>query len=215
MAQRTHNPVPNLTKSFSLDERPVASPRGIMDTLIPAAFQDTCGLSVFSFTINGRWGFLAGTNEFGDREKAQRFSFDGASEFTVPEIWAFFAERSVVGDGNVVATVYDDAGDGSPGTDLGSSSPVKTSELNIDPNSVLATVFTFDTPPTVTTPQFFASIDLSALYPANDTLGLLISNDGCGDGADSWELFSDGTTWVTIDDATNSWGWKPTSSSLP
>lgn len=205
MAQKTYNPIPSLQKSLSFDERPVASPRGIMDTLIPGAFQDTCGRNVFSFTITDRWGFLAGTNEFGDLQKAQRFTFDRAEEYTVQEVWVFFAERSAVNDGDVTINIYDADGNGAPSTLVGTSAPVRASELNVDPNAVVATIFTFDTPPTVNTPQYFASVDLTDLYANNDTVGILISQNGCGDGSDSWEQFSDGSTWVSIDDADNSW----------
>ncbi|MEM9917898.1 MAG: T9SS type A sorting domain-containing protein [Bacteroidota bacterium] len=206
-SQRTYNPEPLIKKerNVKLDQRPIASPRGIMDTLVPGAFLDTCSLNVFAFTITDQWGFLAGTNGFGDLEKAQRFTFaDTASSYTIPEVWVFFSDARVVDDGDVTVNIYESTMDGAPASLVGTSIGIPASGVDIDPTAVVATIFTFDTPPTVTTPQFFASVDLSDLYAKNDTVGILTTDDNCGDGADSWELFGDGTTWTAID-ASNSW----------
>ncbi len=176
------------------------------DTLIPPIFLEDCAESVFSFLNSGGWGFVAGMNSFGDLEKAQRFKYDDASAYKVLEIGVFFAEKKVVTDGILQVKIYAANGENNgPGELLGTSNPINTSEVNVDEESLAITTFTFDTPPMVSNHQFFASVDFSQLYAANDTLSMFMSDIDCGDGADSWELFSNNITWAPINDPDLSW----------
>lgn len=175
------------------------------DTIVPPILLDTCSQTVFSFLSNGDWGFVGGMNDFGDLEKAQRFFYDN-EKYDVLETTIFFASADVVGDGDLTVKIYEvDNDTNGPGNLVGTSDAVKASEIAVDPQFVLPTFFTFSTPATVNGPQFFVSVDFSQLYATADTVDLLMTDIGCGDGNDSWELFSDGFTWLPIN-SSDSWG---------
>ncbi len=182
--------------------------RSETDTLLFPASEEDCSNQVTSFGITGSWGLVAGTNEFGDREKAQRLIYTANSSYQIKEVWGFFAEATVVGNGTLKAKVYAaDAANGGPGTLLGTSSLVNTMNVKTDPQGVPATIFPFSTPAKVSADEFFISIDFSALYDAKDTVGLFHTVEDCGSGDDTWELFSDGTTWASIN-STSSWQFE-------
>ena len=173
-----------------------------LDTLVHPALADTCGIIPFTFSPNEQWGFVGGTNGFLDWEKAQQLTYSEASAFYVHEVWGWFESPSIGSDGNMVASVYEtDPDTGGPVRYIGSSAPLKVSELNTDPSQLLPTVFTFDPPVLVTGNSVLASIDFSGLYATQDTVTLFMTEDGCGDGANSWELFGDGATWTPISES--------------
>lgn len=172
-------------------------------------FDDECSATVTIFEITDRWGFVSGTNEFGDKEKAQYLNFSGSAEFTVIGVAAFFAETGVVGNGEVTAKVYTvlvtpEVG---PIELLGTSEPVSAADL-VPPSdsSVALTLFTFaeDQVPLIEFNQFFASIDFSDLYSADDTAALYQTVDGCGNGIDTWEKWGD-DRWFPVNDE-DAWG---------
>ena len=178
-----------------------------IDTLTPPIFlEDDCSLELFTFFNNAGWGFVAGTNEFMDFEKAQRL-YTTTNNNDVLGLILFFATVDVVGDGDVFVKIYevDEATDG-PGTLVGTSSPVKASEIAVDPMDIVPTLFTFETPPKVNGDEFFVSVDFSQLYGTQDTASLLMTDIPCGLENDTWELFGDGETWASWGDTTQSWG---------
>ncbi|MFN7115221.1 MAG: T9SS type A sorting domain-containing protein [Saprospiraceae bacterium] len=173
--------------------------RAQQDTILFPAAEEDCSNQVTSFGITGNWGLVAGTNEYGDREKAQRLFYNANSPYRVTEVWGFFAEAAVVGNGTIRAKVYAaNAANGGPGTLLGTSRTLNTSNVRTDAQGVPVTIFPFSTPATVSDDEFFVSIDFSALYAAGDTVGLFHTRQDCGSGDDTWELFSDGTTWAAV-----------------
>jgi hypothetical protein len=186
-------------------ERQIAF-RAEMDTLMPAAFANECAGTAFIFVPNDTWGFVAGMNGYLDFEKAQRLTYSGADPFSVTETWGFFSEAQVVGDGNLRAKIYSVGNDGGPNSLLAASQVLKTSDIVISDTEILPTIFPFVSPVPVSGDAFFTSIDFSELYSAMDTVALFTTDDGCGDGADAWELFGDGQTWVSVDDTDASWG---------
>ena len=162
-----------------------------MDTLFPPIFGEDCANQVFALEPTGQWGFVAGTNGFLDQEKAQKFRFDDAESFSVVEAGVFFASASVVGDGALKLKIYavDENTEG-PGDLLGMSDELKVSDILIDEEVTVATIFEFSTPAQVEGDEFFVSVDLSNLYTSNDTVGILQSDVDCGSGEDAWELFN-------------------------
>lgn len=201
--QRIMNPIPDRVATKVLPTIEI-SPRAVMDTLVPPSWLLECSEQAASFTITDNWGFIGGTNQFGDAAKAQRFSFDEVSPVNVTEAWVFFAEAGVVGDANVSVQVLSANGSGAPDVLLGTSAPVKPSAFVLDDQFALPTSFTFDTPVLVEVTDFFISVDFSESYNnATDTLGIFMSPDDCGSGDDSYELFNTGD-WVPIN-ADNSW----------
>jgi|GEM_PF-1156316 len=172
--------------------------RAEMDTLQPPAFADTCALRPAVFVLNDAWGFVSGMNELGDLEKAQRFEFAGSDEYFVRESWGFFSDAGVVNDGELWAKIYTVDGDGSPGNLLGNSEKLKVSDINLDDQDILPTIFSYPNPVRVSNDQFFTSFNFAELYASQDTVALFSTDDGCGGGADAWELFSDGQTWLPV-----------------
>lgn len=188
----------------------VANPRVALradqDTVPPAIFADDCSLDLFNYFVDDPWGLIAGTNGYLDLEKAQRLQYTptSAAGYFVREVWGWFGYASVVGDGDVIAKVYAvDSQTQGPGGLTAISQPKKASELIPQGGEGLPTVFTIDNPLTIRDDAFFAGFDFSQLYVAEDTVGLFQTEDGCGDGSDSWELFVDGT-WAPINDM-NTW----------
>jgi len=205
---RQYNPVPSKEIRLNVETPAISTPRLEFDTLLPPSLSQACGQTVASFFVDSpNWGFLAGNNSFGDLEKAQRFDFTGSAGFNVQEIWGYFSEASVVGDGDLLAKVYDvDGTTGAPNTLLGTSGPIKTSAVVMPDSFIRPTIFTFSTPVDITTPSFFTSIDFSALYAANDTAALFTTNNDpapCGSNESAWEKWGD-NTWHTY---TDNAGW--------
>ncbi|MEZ5038628.1 MAG: T9SS type A sorting domain-containing protein [Saprospiraceae bacterium] len=204
--QRIMTPVPDRVVTHPLPHN-LISTRATMDTLIPNALGLACGDTVYSNPITDLWGFVGGTNEYGDTEKAQRYSFSEVSPFKVTETWVFFASASVVGDANISIKIYSVKSNGAPDVLLGTSDPVKASEILLDDQLVLPTSFTFSSPVLVEVPDFFVSVDFSESYNAQtDTIGIFMTGPNCGSGDDSWELFSTGD-WYAINDQ-DSWRYN-------
>ena len=178
----------------------------IRDTLFPPIFFEECANEVFSFLNPVDWGFIGGTNSFGDLEKAQRFRVEDTDMLRVFEIGVFFADRQVVNDGMIQVKIYTVNKDtNGPGELVATSHPIMASEINIEENDLAITTFTFDDTPVVADREFFASIDFSQLYASNDTVSIFLSDIDCGDANDSWELFSDNVTWASFADPELSW----------
>ncbi len=188
-------------RTSNLRQAPNTNARSaVPELVIPTIFQDTagCGNTLVTFITNeDNWGFVSGMNGFGDAEKAQLFNYDG-TDYEVLAIDVFFDAYSVVGDGDVFVKIYEvDETTSGPGALVGTSNPLKMSELQIDSLSFVPTEFTFSDNPKVTGNQFFASVDLSNLYSTRDTLSIGMTNDDCGIAGETWELFGDGETWAS------------------
>lgn len=198
------NPNPERTvKQTLIRTNNLAEPRQLVaDTIFPPIFvEDDCSLELFTFLNNQGWGFVAGQNSFIDLEKAQRFYFE-SDNYSVSEVFLYFATVDVVGDGNAFAKIYEiDETNNGPGELVGVSEPVRASALNVDPMAIIPTQFVFTTPAQVTGGEFFVSIELDDLYEAQDTISLLMTDLDCGIGGDAWELFGDGETWVSMADS--------------
>ncbi|MTB50204.1 T9SS type A sorting domain-containing protein [Lewinella sp. W8] len=167
--------------------------KAVIDTLFPDIFADTCANTVTLFTTQGG-GYLFGSNEFFDLEKAQLFTLPEEQTFNVTEVLVAFGEVGAdIADRKVVINIYGGLPeDGmSFGEYLGSSDSVLVSDLLVDENAILFTSFPFSTPVTVTDDDFFVSVDFFDVYgeDISDDLGILSTRDGCGDGTNVFELF--------------------------
>lgn len=203
--ERIMNPVPERVATKVLPTVEI-TPRAVMDTLVPPSWLLDCGDQAVSFTINDNWGFIAGTNQFGDTEKAQRYTFTDVSPVNVTEAWVFFASASVVGDADVRVKIYSANEQGAPDVLLGTSDVVKPSSFVLDDQFAFPTSFSFSNPALVEVPDFFVSVDFSDSYNnMTDTLGIFTSNENCGSGQDSWEKFGTGE-WHPIGTFPPSWG---------
>lgn len=178
--------------------------RADMDTLIAPALSLPCADVAFTVRSDG-WGFVGGTNNYGDKEKAQRLGFTGADNYRVTEVWGYFEEPSVVNDGIIFAKIYAvNPTTGAPAALLGQSGSIKVSDLRSDPTVLLPTIFTFSTPVAVNADSFFVSFDISNLYTTRDTVTLFVTDDDCGNGRDAYDKFSD-DSWEAFN-SSNSWG---------
>ncbi len=168
------------------------------DTLLGDAFSLECSDQVTSF-FSDNWGFIAGTNGYEDAEKAQRITLGEGNNFKVLEIWGFFAVASEINDGPLRTKVYGVTSGGAPGTNFGTSNDINVSDVALSTTSIVPTIFTFPAPASVTGTEIFISLDVSDLYATQDTVALWMSEEGCGDGNDAWELWGDGSGWFPID----------------
>lgn len=188
--------------------------RAEMDTIFPAIFSQPCADSLLFYGIQNFWGSVSGTNAFFDLEKAQYMRTGTDEPREIIEAWGFFALAIPAKDGDILAKVYTvDPSTGGPGVLLGTSLPVKTSEVAIDSSAVVPTPFTFETPVAVPD-SFYLSFDIFDLYSesASDTVALFTTRDNCGFGDEAWELYFDGQTtdlvWSTLEE---DWGGLVTS----
>lgn len=172
--------------------------RAPMDTLYPLSFDDPCSDQLIFFTVSGSWGFVSGMNGFLDREKAQRFSISSNTLFTISEVWGFFSIAAVEQNGELAFNVYAvDEQTGGPDALLGTSESLRVSDLLLGDEFVEPTPFRFEEPLAVERQNFFVSCDFSDLYATEDTVALWMTEEMCGDGTDSWELYDEGV-WVSM-----------------
>lgn len=175
--------------------------RTIIDTLRPAAFEDVCGATQVVFPVTEGWGYIAGTNNFGDKEKAQLIQNTTNTTITVNEVWAFFGYVSSVGNGNVRMKIYSvDPANRSPRSLVAQSNDVRVENIQYTDSLFLGTRFSFPLPIVLDDPSFFLSLDISGLYSTFDTVALYHTELGCGDGLEAYELWSD-DQWFNVIDA--------------
>lgn len=174
----------------------------VIDTIYHPAHGDECALHKVHVGLQGTWGRISGMNGLGDLEKGQTFTFDAKEKFQVVGVIVYFVEPRVVGNGIVNCKIYDtDPQTGAPTRLRGFSDGVRMDDI-VRPDSVqpLPTIFTFESGVDVfpDNPEFIASVDFSTLYATQDTLVIWQTDFECGDGADTWELHNDGTSWVNM-----------------
>jgi len=167
---------------------------------------DDCSQMVNVSGVTDQWGFVTGTNGFGDLGKGQILTFDGSESYTVIGGVGFFVESGIVSDGEITAEVYTLDADGVPADLVATSNPVKVSDIVLDSaNFIRPTIFVF--PPesnmVLSDPSFLLNFDISNAYETNDTVALYHTNDNCGSGDDTWEKWDDGS-WVKFSDGD---GW--------
>lgn len=169
----------------------------VNDTL-SAPLLANCNVGPFLLnSSNG--GYVAGTNGYGDLEKAQRIATNTVGK--IHSVLVAFGGKKIVGtadDYNVF--LYNvNAANGSPSANsIGTSANV--SSANIDTTGQF-TKFSFATPVNYSGP-FFASVVVAG-GTRNDTLGIFHTGGNCGDGT-AWEKWDTGQ-WYALKDP-QSWG---------
>ncbi|MCB0688311.1 MAG: T9SS type A sorting domain-containing protein [Saprospiraceae bacterium] len=163
------------------------------------SINDDCSRTVTLYSPSNAWGYVSGTNFYEDQEQAQLLTFTGSTQFLVIGAAAYFNTPGIVGDSTITAKVYSMKDNGAPDALLGTSAPVNVSAVTPPSDtSVEFTLFGFPDAPFLTDSNFFVAIDFSALYTSLDTLGLFTTEDGCGDGSNTYQRFVD-TNWGSID----------------
>ncbi|MEL7124341.1 MAG: T9SS type A sorting domain-containing protein [Bacteroidota bacterium] len=173
-----------------------------MDTLFGGSFLSACDTVPNIFGITDRWGFITGTNEFMDLEKAQRFDYDGPGALEVSNVNVFFVAPGVVNNGNITLKIYSTNSNGSPNELLATSDSLAVSNIPGFPTPI---VFSFGEGVAIPGSSFFASVDFSELYDSQDTLGIVHTSVDCGIAGTTYERFSTGE-WVAMDNENGSWG---------
>lgn len=169
----------------------VSMDKAPFDTIIPGV-RPGCNDSLFVYAgFDGPTysGFIAGTNAFGDKEKAQLVPNTAVGSVVA----AFGLVGFSSGSGSYSAKVYSMTA-GLPATVLGTSAPTPIASLT---NNFIA--FFFNTPVSVPAASFAISVPVEGA--PGDTIAFATSKFGCGN-EESFELWSD-DDWYTINDA---WG---------
>jgi hypothetical protein len=160
------------------------------------------------------WGFIAGTNEYGDVGKYQRFDYVSFDNTYVVGVHVYFGFKSIVDYADTVWIVARGAGpDGIPG-DLLEVIEIRTDELDTtgvgnvyyfhDPQLLEGLGFVADT--------IFLGVEWSPWDTTqSDTLALLCDPDGSGEGLQRvWEniFYNEAWTmwpWINSPDANFEW----------
>lgn len=198
LAAQQRQSQPDESSRMRMAELPVSYSRVANDTLRPESFTQACGSTVLTYLSSSNWGFVAGTNGFGDKEKAQRLEYSTTADIDILEIWAFFAIAKPVGDGTVKMKLYSTFSDGGPDALIGETGSSRVSGLGISDSAIVATIFPVIGNVSLSgESSFLASLDISSIYATNDTVSLFTTEEPCGDTTSSWELFSD-DTWANM-----------------
>jgi len=167
------------------------------------AVNDTLGPSVLSGCVttpmllgSSNGGYVAGTNGYGDKEKAQALITVGVGE--IYSALVLFGAKSGSNAGGFEAKIYD-ADPSGPGALKGTSATVSYSGID----TTAFTQFTF-TSPIAYNSDFFISVIVDNGTTAE--VGIYHTDDMCGGGT-AWEKWSD-DSWVAFNDAT-AWGFDP------
>lgn len=149
---------------------------------------------------------LGGTNTFGDKEKAQFFTYTGGGNIT-GVIVPFGMKKANSGTTNYTVNLYDaTTAATSPGVLLGTSQSIAFSAID----TADANTFMFTSSVSVSD-NFFASVIVSPGNPTDDTVAVLQFFDGtnpsnsCGNGT-AWEKQFDNTWHPFNGSLSTEWG---------
>jgi hypothetical protein len=152
-------------------------------------------------------GYVAGTNEYDNKQKANYFDLSSSSFNYVQGAYFYFgvANSSVEADlsKNVLFKVYSDSA-GSPGKQIGSTVEVSLSRIKADVDSGKMTRVIF--PASIALPlskKFYLSADISNFkWYDRDSITLVTTSDNEVNPGTAWEQESD-NSWRNMD---SSWG---------
>ena len=206
--RKQHSNVAGKLNPINYNPKQTATPT---DTLVPTAFQDGAGSAV-TWSVTGGLGYIFGTNDYGDKAKAQQFIL---SEGTLVEgaIIYFSTKSDISGtNGKVAINVYRMDGQGYTTTDTvgGAAAPgsiagsvdLYLSDVVVDDDSIFPTFINFPNPVYVGG-DFALGFDMAGITSDQDSIAAIASDNGeAGQTELSWEKWSDGD-WHTI---MASWG---------
>ena len=175
----------------------------VADTIFPVTLTEEClamtSAAPLPFQQEVSWGYFFGTNAFADIAKAQRFDFDN-NMYKVTGALVFFGGIGMVGDGEVHLSVLEVTEGGWPGDVVTHSDTLNVSELaGTSGDTIFATAFTFADTSFTHSQQHYISVNIANLAATQDTLGILSSPNGCGDGLSTFERLSfDPGNWYSF-----------------
>ena len=161
----------------------------------------------------GADGYVAGTNKYGDKQKANYFDLSATTYSYTTGCLFYFAvantNKSADLTKKVIFRVYDAGIDGNPATQLGDSIAVPLSQIKADVEGHFLTEIIFPTPIALpASKQFFVSVDLSnfkwstSASGTRDSITLVTSTNGDVIPGQGYEQWID-NSWNTMD---GSWG---------
>ncbi len=199
-AQRQFSSLKDQKQLLKLPKAPAGSaqkPEAACDT-VNYPIPDNWNLTLYA--TNGG-GFVSGTNEFDDKEKANYFDLSATSDAYISGARVYFivANSSILADlsKNVVFKVYADVG-GEPGSSpIGTSVSIPLSSIKSDVNGSFLTQVLF--PSAIALPaskKFYVSVDISNFsLSSGDSIAIVSTSDGDFDSGTgtAWEKWSDGS----------------------
>lgn len=190
-----------------IEKKGMKSTKSILpDTIVPGIFFDECADTLYTILADDG-GYLAGTNDLLDQEKAQFMYYDELPSYDILGVVAYFAAYDTeISQRQLFAKLYDvDPVTGGPGNLLAASQVVLVQEVTLSDTDILPTVFTFPQPVRMNGPDFFVAVDFGDVYEVEiGNIGLWSTNYNCGDGFNAWELWED-DTWHAINEED---GWN-------
>ncbi|WP_020570137.1 T9SS type A sorting domain-containing protein [Neolewinella persica] len=187
----------------------------VLDTVFAPALSLACAAAPTVF-ISDNSGFVTGTNGYFDLEKLQRIELPEATNFSINSaLVAFIMPDSTFISGaldnqKIVVNVYDDLNaDGSFGDFLGASDTILVVDLGLDTSGFFFSDIVFSTPVELTDASaFILGIDFSDMYRSEEggDLGIVTTNDGCGDGNNVLEFFFNDMGGVSFNTVNANWG---------
>ncbi len=155
----------------------------------------------------GHWGYVSGSNGYGDLAKAEKFlSGTYTSGYLLKAAVFFFAKAA---DGATPTTMHIKAWDntgtgGLPGAQLGTTADQTVATMATGGGP---TLITFPSPVTVTG-DFYLGIDgFAYASPQEDTVVIYSNTNLPSHAGNAYDLYSDGTTWIAESDPAN-WSVK-------
>lgn len=168
--------------------------------LAPASIMDTaCGLHPAYYSMGAGNGYVTGTNKYGDKEKAQKYTSPSGSNWKVTSVVALVMSKTPTSTQNTTIKIY---GVSSlfPSSLLGTSLPVRINAFAANNY----TTYTFASPVALGASPKFAVSFVIPTTPTSDTTivystqaGLAVCTSKITDSL-SLELLSDGTTWHSL-----------------
>lgn len=150
-------------------------------------------------------GFLAGTNTYGDLEKAMFFNLSTTTLTQINQVYVGFAEAYSANPNNLVGVRIYDGTSNSPGAQIGTAVGITMGDIMTDVAAGQYSLIYFATPITLpASKKFFVSVDFSSLTWPSDTLNIFSNQIGQSPVSDAWERQSSGT-WYNFTNA-SAWG---------
>ena len=154
-------------------------------------------------------GFVFGSNGNGDVIKLQRIRYELGDPYLVTGVLiAFGSFDQNIADTYIDVGIYDDLrADSTFGNLLGVSDSVRVGDVRLDETRVLYTTFNFSEPVRVEADSFLVAVNVARTYatPTPGYVGILSTDDNCGDGKNVLEIFPQGGNLVYTD-VQNRWG---------
>ena len=189
----------------------ISEDRGPLDTIGGASWANPNAAPTLYGSSNG--GFVAGTNGYGDKQKAQAFINGNGPIYVVGAIYWFGAKTYNSGSNNSKVTykLYKMDGTGTSAAGPGAAAPgtviasqdvtMATLDTGLTLSLTGTNVWTMSQSYAVAS-DFAVGFDISNVNSA-DTVGLVTSTDGDAGGTDeAWEQWSD-NTWHSFLDPQN------------